>query len=120
VLALGKAVNVLTGACGLTLIMAGGQGQNLVVMIVTVVVTLPLQVLGLELFGITGLAAATAFGVLFQNVLLLVAVRRLVGISTQVTPVRTARWLRQELRRQSPGALARSMLRRSRGPSAER
>jgi hypothetical protein len=78
-----------------------------------------MQVLGLELFGITGLAAATAFGVLFQNLLLVVAVRRLVGISTQVTPLRTARWLRQELRRQSPAALARSVLRRSPTPMDE-
>jgi O-antigen/teichoic acid export membrane protein len=120
VLALGKAANVLTGACGVTLIMAGGRRQNLVAMIVTFVVTLPLQVLGFHLFGILGVAAATALGVLLQNVLLVIAVRRLVGISTLVAPIRTARLLRRELRRQSPAALVRSVLRRPSAPAEER
>jgi predicted membrane metal-binding protein len=86
-------------------------------MIVTVVVTLPLQVLGFQLFGILGVASATAFGVLLQNLLLVWAVRRLIGISTVVAPVRTARLLRRELRRQSPRELLRSLLRRSPAPA---
>jgi hypothetical protein len=81
-------------------------------MIIAVVVTLPMQVIGFRVFGITGVAAATSIGALIQNLLLVIAVRRLVGISTQVTPLRTARRLRQELRRQSPATLVRSLLRR--------
>jgi O-antigen/teichoic acid export membrane protein len=114
ILALGKAANVLTGPCGTTLIMAGGRRQTLVIMLATTAVTLPMQVLGFKLWGITGVAVATAFGVLIQNLMQVVAVRRLTGISTWVTPVPTARLLHRELRRQPLAALVRSLLRRSR------
>lgn len=88
ILAAGKILNVLTGACGITLIMAGGQRQNLAIMVGTLLVTLPLEIAGFHLWGLAGLAAATAVGVGLQNAALMWAVRRLVGVRTVANPFR--------------------------------
>lgn len=86
ILAAGKLGNVLTGACGITLVMTGGARANLVVMATNLVMTLALQVLAVHRFGLAGLAVATALGLVMQNLMLLVAARRRAGVWTFANP----------------------------------
>ncbi len=84
-LTVGKIATVLTGACGVALIMAGRQRDHLAAVATSLVLTLPAQVLGHELFGLAGLAVATSAGLVTQNVLLLLLARHRLGIWTHVS-----------------------------------
>ena len=86
ILAAGKLGNIVTGACGMTLIMTGGARENLVVMATNAAATVALQVLLVHRYGLAGLAAATAIGLVLQNLALLVAARRRAGVWTFANP----------------------------------
>lgn len=93
-LAVGKLAGVLAGPCGLTLIMSGGQRANLVILAINMAVTLPLQVVGFQVAGLAGLAAATSIGFALQQAHLVIAVRRRIGVGTEFNLPQTWRLAR--------------------------
>ena len=111
-LSIGKLSSVLAGPCGTTLIMAGGQKESLRILALNFVLTLPLQILGMRYWGLPGLAAATSAGFIVQQIHLVVAVKRRIGVGTQFNIPATYRLLR-DLRRQ--GSIA-SYFRPNRDP----
>lgn len=94
VLALGKLASVLAGACGITLLMSGGQRTSLGILAVNLAMTLPMQVIGFRLAGLVGLATATSIGFALQNVHQVIAVRRRIGVRTEFNILQTFRLLR--------------------------
>jgi O-antigen/teichoic acid export membrane protein len=111
-LTIGKIATVLTGACGVALIMGGHQRAHLGCVATSLVVTVPAQALAYETHGLAGLAIATSAGLVLQNVLLLLAARRLIGIWTHFGP-RTA--LRSLAEVRSAGSIRKGLGLRGRG-----
>ncbi len=68
VLALGQAVNVLTGPVGTILIMAKRERMNLILAALGLALTLVLLVVLTPRFGLTGAAVATTSAVVFRNI----------------------------------------------------
>jgi O-antigen/teichoic acid export membrane protein len=95
ILSVGKLSSVLSGPCGTTLIMAGGQKESLRILALNFVVTLPMQIAGMHYAGLPGLAAATTLGFVIQQVHLGVAVKRRIGVGTHFNIRGTYRLLRE-------------------------
>jgi O-antigen/teichoic acid export membrane protein len=88
-LAVGKLAGVLAGSCGITLLMSGGQRMSLGILAINIVMTLPMQVVGFQLAGLAGLAAATSIGFALQNLHQVIAVRRRIGVLTTLNLTQT-------------------------------
>lgn len=80
VLTLGQLVNVGSGSVGYLAIMTGHQNRAAKVMLVTAVVNVVLNWIGIPLFGIVGAALATAFSMSLWNIWLYTFVVRQLGV----------------------------------------
>lgn len=96
-LSAGQLVNVLTGVCGLVLMMTGHQRLLLVITTTTVVVTGAALVVVVPLWGMTGAAVVSALGLSAQNVALVAAARRVTGLFTLAAPPGSLRSWREVL-----------------------
>lgn len=82
VLCLGQIVNVLSGSCGMTLMMTGHQGTMLRITLLCGTLAVGGSFLLVERHGALGVAWAATVGLILQNALMLLAARRLGGIWT--------------------------------------
>lgn len=80
ILALGQACNVCSGSPGWLLQMTGHQALLMRITLASLLMNLALNVVGVWLAGAVGAAVATSASMLAQNVAMLAAVRRLVGV----------------------------------------
>lgn len=87
ILSLGQLANVWAGSCGLTLMLTGHQMTMLAITIVSGFITVAGALLLVGPYGAIGVASSAAFGMILQNVLMLVGVKRKVGIWTHLSPV---------------------------------
>ena len=81
-LGLGQFVNVWTGSCGYMLLMAGRQNIIMIIQVVCALMTLMLAINLVKHYGDTGVALAVMMGTAIQNVSMLIAVKRELGIWT--------------------------------------
>lgn len=95
VLSTGQLISVLTGVCGLVLVMTGHQRLLLITTAVSVTLTVAALVIVVPIWGTTGAALAAALGLGVQNVALLVAARRVTGLFTLAASPLALRSLRQ-------------------------
>ncbi len=84
-LACGQAAVVCTGSCGLTLAMTGRQALLATATGIGGGLTVVAAALAARPFGTTGVAAATAAGLVLQNLAMLVAVRLTAGVWTHLS-----------------------------------
>lgn len=84
VLSIGQLANVMAGSCGPALTQTGHQRALWRITGVVTVVTLVVAAMVATPFGATGVAVVAAMGLIAQNVWMVVAVRRLVGLRTYV------------------------------------
>jgi O-antigen/teichoic acid export membrane protein len=78
----GQLVNVWAGSCGQTLMMTGHQTTMMVITVLCSGLTLAFRLAVVEPYGIVGVAAVTTVGLVLQNLLMLISVKRQVGIWT--------------------------------------
>lgn len=76
----GQMVNALSGSVGLILFMTGNQKDAATVLVGTVAINLVLNALFIPAWGLMGAAAATATATALWNLILLLRVRRKLGI----------------------------------------
>jgi O-antigen/teichoic acid export membrane protein len=84
-LSIGQIVNVFAGSCGMALMMTGHQKSMMIIMISCGLLTLGANIVIVEHYGIVGVAATTATGILIQNLCMLVRARIATGIWTHAT-----------------------------------
>jgi len=84
-LSFGQMVDVWTGSCGETLMMTGHQTTMMVVTITTGLITVAGAIWSVQHYGATGIAGAAAGGFVLQNIVMLLAVRKKVGIWVHVS-----------------------------------
>ncbi len=82
ILSAGQLINVWAGSCGLVLMLTGNQMLMMKISIVTGVLTILSSFLLVERYGSTGVAGAAALGIILQNILMLLAVRKKLKIWT--------------------------------------
>lgn len=82
VLSLGQAVSVWVGSCGITLMMTGQQKYLLFISCLSAVVSIVSGLLLVQTHGSIGVAMATTFAMVLQQILMLVFVRYRCGIWT--------------------------------------
>jgi O-antigen/teichoic acid export membrane protein len=85
ILSAGQLANVWSGSCGQVLIFAGHQRELMKLTVGTSIVTVVLSLLGAHLWGMLGVASATAAGRILHNVVIWLQVRRLTGLWTHAT-----------------------------------
>jgi len=84
ILSLGHFVNVLVGACGLTLMMTGHQVTVMVITLVSGILTIASAILLVHNYGALGVASAASGGMVLQNIASLIAVKLRLGFWTHV------------------------------------
>lgn len=84
VLSLGQLANVWAGSCGLTLMLTGHQMTMLAITIVSGFITVAGALLLVGPYGSIGVASAAVFGMILQNVFMLVGVKKKIGIWTHI------------------------------------
>ena len=82
ILAAGQVFNVWAGSCGLALIMIGEASLMMRVTLCSALLTVLAALVLVQGYGITGVALASTFGLVLQNLLLLFCVKRKAGIWT--------------------------------------
>ena len=82
ILSTGQLANVWAGSCGLTLMLTGHQTTMMVITIICGFVTAISALLLVQPYGGAGVANAAAFGMVLQNVLMLLMARKKTGIWT--------------------------------------
>jgi len=82
ILSTGQLANVWAGSCGLTLMLTGHQTTMMVITIICGFVTAISALLLVQPYGGVGVANAAAFGMVLQNVLMLLMARKKTGIWT--------------------------------------
>ena len=89
ILGVGQVAFVLTGSCGNLLMMTGHHNVNLLTDLVAAILLFMLAPIAAATHGIMGLAIISAGIVVFRNVCLMLAARKLIGIWTNasLTPV---------------------------------
>lgn len=97
ILSIGQLIAVLTGVCGLVLVMTGHQRLLLLVTAATVVATVVMLVVAVPLWGMVGAAVVSTVGLSVQNIALLTVARRTTGLLTFAAPPWSMRSLRQVL-----------------------
>jgi O-antigen/teichoic acid export membrane protein len=83
VLGIARLIDVSTGLCGVALSMTGHQRPLMYVTMVSAVVSLSLELILVQPYGIVGVAVATCLAQALQNGVQLVMARRRLGIWTQ-------------------------------------
>jgi len=86
VLSLGQILQTATGSCGFALMMTGHSRAYAQILGVSAVVTIGADVLFYDLWGLDGLAIATAGTLVLQNTVQAIAVKRLAGFSVWANP----------------------------------
>lgn len=81
-LSVGQLVNVWSGSCGLTLMMAGQQITMMVITIICGLLTIGGSLWIVQDYGTTGIAAIAAATLILQNVLMLLYAKKKVGVWT--------------------------------------
>lgn len=81
-LTLGHLANVLTGSCGLTLLMTGHQRPMMLITAASGLLLVVGAVAAARMLGAAGVAAAVALTMLLQNLAMALAARRLTGVWT--------------------------------------
>lgn len=89
VLSAGAAFAVATGSCGMVLNMTGHQRVAMVVSLVAAVATMVGVFVGGAIAGGVGVAYAAAGGIILQNLLQVVACRRVLGVRTEISVAMT-------------------------------
>ncbi|MBT9314711.1 flippase [Leptothoe spongobia] len=84
ILSLGQLVNVGAGSVGYLMIMTGHQNQSVIVMVVSAIVNVILNLIGIHMFGIVGAAMATAFAMAMWNIWLYSLVVRNLGVRPSI------------------------------------
>lgn len=85
VMVAGNAASVITGPCGMTLAMTGHQRTLMRIDIFSSILSIILMLLFVQLSGILGVAIAIAFSTMIKNIMMLFAVKKLIGIWTHLT-----------------------------------
>ena len=85
-LAGGHTFNVIAGSPGWLLNMTGHQKTMLWITTASVISNLVLNFIGVRLAGMNGVAGATLIALVGQNVMMIIAARRLVGVRTYAHP----------------------------------
>jgi len=84
ILSLGQLFNVWAGSCGYVLLMTGQQKIMTYIMIVSVLIIIPSGILVAEDLGIVGIAIVYASGKIIQNIVMVLFVKKNIGIWTHV------------------------------------
>lgn len=84
ILAVSQLMDVASGSCGVTLTMTGHQATLMKVTVVSAVLAVVSTIVGAMLWGMLGVALATAFTLIAQNILTILTVKWKVGIWTHV------------------------------------
>lgn len=85
-LSLGQVTSVLSGSCAMTLMMTGNERTMMRISLLITVIAIVSGLLAARFLGATGLAAVSAGRSVLQNLIMIVAVQRLVGVRTYVDP----------------------------------
>ncbi|MCP5444981.1 MAG: oligosaccharide flippase family protein [Chromatiaceae bacterium] len=85
ILSFGQVVNVWTGSCSDVLAMTGHQKILMAIILATGAFSILIAYIGIKYWAIVGIAVATAFGWILQNIFLWLAVRKLTGLWTHGT-----------------------------------
>ena len=85
ILAVGRMANVITGSCGITLLMTGFQTQLMSITLTTGALTLSGVLFAVDRWGMTGVAVAVACGGILQNVAMWLAARYYTGMWTHAS-----------------------------------
>ncbi len=91
ILSVGYMFQVLTGSCGLVLAMTGNQTSLMRITFVSGAVVILSALLLVGEMGGVGVAAASALGITIQNIMMIYAVKRKLGIWTHVGSARYVR-----------------------------
>jgi O-antigen/teichoic acid export membrane protein len=81
-LSVGQLINVISGPCGIALILTGHQNITMVVTTITGFIAIPLAIYLSGIYGATGAAASAAIAMAAQNITLAVLVKRKMGVRT--------------------------------------
>lgn len=84
ILILGQLVNVWAGSCQYTLLMTGFQKITMVGNLLSGVLNIILSVFLLDQFGVEGVAAAYSLSIIFNNIFMVFAVKKKIGIWTHI------------------------------------
>lgn len=82
VLSSGYLCHVFSGSAGLTLVMTGHQLQLMKISLLAAVLSIGLAVFLVQPLGVLGVAVATTLGYILKNVMMIISVKRRVGIWT--------------------------------------
>ena len=82
ILGIGQLINVWAGSCGIVLMMTGKQKLMMTITTVCAGITVIAELLFALRFGPIGVASAAALGVTIQNVIMLIIVKKSLGIWT--------------------------------------
>ncbi len=80
VLSIGQVFTVLAGSCGFALMMTGHQNLMLAITAFSAVCTIGASIMAVHLWGALGVAFVTSAGLLFQNILMIAALKIRVGV----------------------------------------
>ena len=86
IIAIGQYINVLTGSVGVFLNMTGNQKINRNIVVISTFLTIVLSIYLIKIYGMIGLAIATAFGYILLNVTRAVYVYKKFEIKTFYLP----------------------------------
>ena len=84
ILTISQLIDVVSGSCGLTLIMTEHQNVLLKITLVSATLAVIITIVGVNFLGMLGVAIATAISLIIQNILMLLSVKRKLGIWTHV------------------------------------
>lgn len=81
----GNVASVITGPCGMTLVMTGHQKTLMRIDIFSSILSVILMLIFVQTLGILGVAIAIAFSTIIKNIMMLFAVKKLIGVWTHLT-----------------------------------
>jgi len=82
ILGFGQCVNVVAGSCGVVLMMTGKERVMMSITILSGVIMFLLSITLVNLYGLAGAAFAVSFSIILQNIMMVLAVRKIHGIWT--------------------------------------
>ena len=85
ILTTGSVMSVAAGSCGQSLMMSGHQKALMIVSVISGLLTLTIELLVVQQYGVIGVAIAMSVGILVKNSLMLVTNKHLTGIWTLLT-----------------------------------
>ena len=82
VLAIGQSFNALAGSCGMTLVMTGHQKVMMIATVLRVSGSVVMALTLVETYGMVAVATVTTIGLIAQNIIMVLAVKRRIGLWT--------------------------------------